>query len=152
MESTQTGKIIGEKFKKYVVDEINQRQIAHGSGTDTDRTPEQLHYLNSKTAFVRMASGVYIEEKRNNEEEFRDGNKSNGLAKHYVLSGGVSRLSDLPGTNPLEQRSTGGAPNTIDSGAYNIQPKDAASEFPNQHMPGIESVNIQHQNRVSIVK
>ena len=152
MESIQTGKIIGEKFKKYVVDEINQRQIAHGSGTDTDRTPDQLHYLNSKTSFVRMASGVYIEEARINEEEFRLENVNMALARHYVLSGGVSRLSDEKGTHPLQQRSTGDTPTTLDTGVFGVHPQKNDSNFPNQPMPGIESVNIQHQNRGSIVK
>ena len=46
------GKIIGEKFKQYVIDEIKQRQKAHGSGTTTDRTLDQLQYLNSKTELI----------------------------------------------------------------------------------------------------
>ena len=146
------GKIIGEKFKQYVIDEIKQRQKAHGSGTTTDRTLEQLQYLNSKTAFVRMASGVYIEEARNLEEEFRPKEINMALARNYVLSGGVSRLSDSPGTLPLKQRSTGDKPNKIDTGAYNVHPQKYDSNFPNQPMPGIESVDIQHQNRGSIVK
>ena len=146
------GKIIGEKFKQYVVDEIKQRQKAHGSGTTTDRTLEQLQYLNSKTAFVRMASGVYINEARTKEEEFRPGNKNMALARNYVLSGGVSRLSNDGGTQQLQQRSTGDKPTQIDTGAYNVHPQINDSNFPNQPMPGIESVDIQHQNRGSIVK
>ena len=146
------GKIIGEKFKKYVIDEIEQRQKAHGSGTTTDRTLEQLQYLNSKTAFVRMASGVYINEARINEEEFRLENQNMALARNYVLSGGVSRVSDEKGTHPLIQRSTGDNPTKIDTGAYNVHPQKNDSNFPNQPMPGIESVDIQHQNRGSIVK
>jgi len=127
------GKIIGEKFKQYVIDEIKQRQIAHGSGVTTDRTLEQLQYLNSKTAFVRMASGVYIEEARNTKEGFRDGNKNMALAKHYILSGGTSRYSSTKDTtNPLEQRSTGGTPTQIDSGAYNVHPQSTTSAWKSQ--------------------
>lgn len=146
------GKIIGEKFKQYVIDEIKQRQIAHGSGVTTDRTLEQLQYLNSKTAFVRMASGVYIDEARTDEEEFRLENINMALARNYVLSGGVSRLSDKEGTHPLIQRSTGDNPTTLDTGVYGVHPQKNDSNFPNQPMPGIESVDIQHQNRGSIVK
>lgn len=152
MENQQKGKIIGERFKQYVIDEIKQRQKAHGSGTTTDRTLDQLQYLNAKTAFVRMASGVYIDEARNKEEEFRPGNINMALARHYVLSGGVSRLPDEEGTHPLQQRSTGDAPTKIDTGVYGVHPQTNDSNFPNQPMPGIESVDIQCINRGSTVQ
>ena len=42
-------KIIGEKLKPYVTDQIKTRQKAHGSGTDgTTRSLDQITYLNSK--------------------------------------------------------------------------------------------------------
>ena len=52
--------IIGEQIHDYVAKQINKRQKAHGSGQDgTVRTPEQISYLNSKTAWVKLASGVW---------------------------------------------------------------------------------------------
>ena len=58
--------IIGEPFKNYVAKQINARQKAHGSGTDgTSRTPEQIAYLNSKTAWLKLASGIKIDNGEN---------------------------------------------------------------------------------------
>ena len=62
------GKIIGEPFKKYVRSQINQRQNAHGSGVTNSRTPDQLAYLNSKTAWIKLASGTKITSERINKE------------------------------------------------------------------------------------
>jgi hypothetical protein len=58
------GRIIGEQFKKYVVNQIKQRQKAHGSGVNGERTMDQLTYLNSKTAWVKLASGVFVSDER----------------------------------------------------------------------------------------
>ena len=53
--------IIGEPFPDYVNEQIKIRQTAHGSGINTFRTPDQLAYLNSKTAWVKLASSVKID-------------------------------------------------------------------------------------------
>ena len=61
--------IIGEQIPKYVSTQINKRQEAHGSGQDgKERTPEQISYLNSKTAWVKLASGVSLDDKRIQDE------------------------------------------------------------------------------------
>jgi hypothetical protein len=55
--------IIGEEVRPYVSDQINARQILHGSGTDSNpRTNDQLVILNSNTSWVKFASGVKIDD------------------------------------------------------------------------------------------
>ena len=49
--------IIGESFEEYVNDQIKVRQKVYGS---KNRTPEQLTYLNGRTAWVRLISSVNI--------------------------------------------------------------------------------------------
>jgi hypothetical protein len=49
------GNVVGEPFEKYVADQINIRQNLHGK---INRTGEDLAVLNSKTAWVKLASGV----------------------------------------------------------------------------------------------
>jgi hypothetical protein len=61
--------IIGEPFPDYVNGQINIRQAAHGSGINTFRTPDQLTYLNSKTAWVKLASSVKIGNKFQSKDE-----------------------------------------------------------------------------------
>jgi hypothetical protein len=86
--------IIGEPFKPYVSKQITQRQKAHGSGTlGTDRTPEQLAYLNSKTAWVKLASGIKIGSKFPKEAGISPSSWAT-LAKQYVLFSGTSQLKN----------------------------------------------------------
>ena len=147
-------KIVGETLKPYVIDQIKIRQgnKGHGSGVNSQRESDTLMYLNSKTAFVNLASSVYISPERIADEKLIKGNHSFSLAKNYVLSGGVSRLV---GTNDwtLLQRSTGYTPQSRYSGAYNVRPQaDNTSGLINNPMPGIIDVNIQPINRGSITK
>ena len=49
--------IIGEEFVDYVCTQINTRQTAHGAGAGGGtRTNSELIYLNSKSAWVKLAS------------------------------------------------------------------------------------------------
>ena len=58
------GNIVGQSLSDYLKEEIEIRQGTHGSGFDGDlRTPEQINYLNSRLAWVKMASSVEIVDK-----------------------------------------------------------------------------------------
>ena len=148
--------IIGEPFKKYVAGQINQRQKAHGSGTlQNPRTPEYISYLNSKTAWVKLASGVSIDTDRTAKEKIRDGLAWTALAKNYVLFGGTSRLEG----DKLKQRGTyaDGSNNVWDyyKGTYNVSANKSISnentgDFGLAPMPGITGVEIKCLNRGSI--
>ena len=157
------GKILGEPFKKYVIDQIEQRQLAHGSGTDGNaRTLDQITYLNSKTSWVKLASGTRITNERIQEEKIRDGYSWDSLAKKHVLYGGLSSLFDVEAnkyTDILRPRGTAayeGEGNNIWStswGTYNVNASSKAeSEFGLVPMPGITSVEVKCINRGSIKK
>ena len=144
--------IIGEQIPKYVSTQINKRQEAHGSGQDgKERTPEQISYLNSKTAWVKLASGVSLNSKRAGDELIESKFADAQLAKKHVLFNGTSGLSntlqtDLNGNQyyPLEQR------NTFND-KYNVNATTTGfSEFGYVPMPGIESAEIKCMNRGSI--
>jgi hypothetical protein len=149
------GKIIGEQFRSYVSDQINTRQKAHGSGADgTARTLNQLSYLNSKTAWVKLASGVFVSGSRSVEEfGSTEGGKNSGdvLAKKNVLFGGTSNMQ---GSTSLTQRGTyDDSPKNIydfEKGTYNVKVGEEPSEFGLVPMPGIESVDVKSLNRGSI--
>jgi len=155
--------IIGEPIASYVYDQNKTRQKIHGSGTpDNPRTPEYIAYLNSKTAWVKMASGIRVTPERLKKETDSHGHSINpnnawdSLAKNYILFSGVSRLID----DKLQPRgtSTDGANNIYSwyNGTYNINPfstsNNITGEFGLVPMPGIESVDIKCQNRGSIKK
>ena len=146
--------LVGEQIPDYVQKQIEVRQAAYGSGSLSDfpRTDEILTYSNSKNAFIKMASGVSVSGSKLEELGFGgadiDTFKGMGLAKEYVLFGGVSRMSqinnDRGGTDGILSQRTGFI--GID-GAYNTD-----SDFGIIPMPGIESLEIKSLNRGSLKK
>lgn len=153
--------IIGEPLHKYVTEQINVRQKAHGSGVDSynPRTPEYFSYLNSKTAWVKLASGVNIKSDRigsgGKDKEISDSYAGTELAKNYILFSGTSRLKD----KKLEPRGTRNSPTNIwdfYDGAYNVNANltdnSATGEFGLVPMPGIIDMEVKCLNRGSIKK
>ena len=145
--------IIGEQIPKYVSTQINKRQEIHGSGQDgKERTAEQIAYLNSKTAWVKLASGVSLEDARIVEEKLRGGTAdmpNSTLAKRYILFNGTSRIEN----NRLTQRGTHPTKDNVTDfydGTYNVNALTENSEFGLIPMPGIESAEIKCMNRGSI--
>lgn len=59
--SSSNGNLLGEPFKDYVNDQITTRQKVHGK---KNRTVKELQYLNTRNAWVKLASGVFIEQER----------------------------------------------------------------------------------------
>lgn len=86
------GNIVGEPFKDYVKKQINLRQEIHGKKI---RTEKELIYLNSRTSWVKLASGTSIEQDRldlipelKNSPEFL----GTGLARNFLLFNGTNTL------------------------------------------------------------
>ena len=144
--------IIGEEFEDYVRKQINVRQKIHGSGTPNNpRSVKYLNYLNSKTAWVKLASGVSISEERLQREGMNTSFHEMELAKNRVLFGGTSKLNG----DKLTQRGTSPTENNISDpnvGTYNVNQKNQTNdlEFGLVPMPGITSVDIKNKNRGSI--
>jgi hypothetical protein len=148
-----TNNIIGEEFADYVQKQITVRQKIHGSGTSNNPRPiEYLNYLNSKTAWVKLASGVSISKERLEREGMDSITSGMDLAKKRVLFGGVASLEG----KKLTQRGTNSDRNLNitdpDSGTYNVNQKNKIDdlEFGLVPMPGITSVDIKNKNRGSI--
>ena len=55
------GNLLGEPFKEYVDNQIEVRQEVHGKA---NRTLEELQYLNSKNAWIKLASGTSFDKDR----------------------------------------------------------------------------------------
>jgi hypothetical protein len=145
--------LIGEEFEEYVRKQINVRQKIHGSGTPNNpRSVEYLNYLNSKTAWVKLASGVKITKERLEREGMDSSFSEMELAKQRVLFGGVASLNK----RKLTQRGTSKDRNLNitdpNSGTYNVNQKNEINdlEFGLVPMPGITSVDIKNKNRGSI--
>ena len=125
--------IVGEGVAPFVKSQVEQREKVHGS---INRTNDQLLYLNSKTAFVKMVSSVDV-----TEDIFNLGLTDSKLAEQYVLFNGVTDES----TNT--QRSGIARDKSINSlNAYGI----GGLEFGLKPMMGITSVDIKNENRGSL--
>jgi hypothetical protein len=107
--------IFRESFPNFIQEELTRRQAGMAS-----RSPAFLHQLNSRSAWVRMTSGVNY-------------NGSSDLAKKYVMQGGILNGDNLrsglggTGTSSYDLLSPGGKTNRL-----GIRP-----------MPGITNVSIQ---------
>jgi hypothetical protein len=175
------GNIIGQPLDGYVAEQINARQILHGSGVrsnDNERNPDQINILNSNTAWIKLASGVSIDPNGPGMQKLKDlgfteTERSNlsgmGLAKKYVLYAGTSQYNN--GT--LSQRE-GFRPPTFESvykdselkGAIARDSEDSSyiysrnlnsqglheSDSGYAPMPGIISAEIKALNRGSLEK
>lgn len=146
--------IVGEDLKPYVKEQILARQKKLGNTTKTD---EDLVYFNAKSAWVKLASGVSVNEtivKRffNIETDNSgvptaagqadlDALKGKGLAQKYVLFGGTS--IQTPGN--LTQRE--GISGNLNNDSYDIN-----SDYGIIPFPGIQDVNIKCLNRGSLKK
>jgi len=143
--------IIGGPFQKYVNDQIDVRQQIHGSGYgESNKTQQEITYLNGRNSWVKVASSVKIEDiKRLTDIGFTqteaDRYKGIGLAKEYVLFNGTSRVRDgnsILGRSGIDQRKE-----LSNTGAYGA---GGTNTFGIQAMPGITGFNVAHNNIGSI--
>jgi hypothetical protein len=149
--------IIGEQIQSYVAKQINLRQKAHGSGVGTDvRTPDVITYLNSKTAWVKLASGVNVSSGRLQKDGIQTKYSDIELSKNNILFAGTSK-SDTSTYNLTQRGTSTLAYDNLygsDNGIYNVNNSTNAysPEFGLVPMPGIESAEIKCLNRGSIKK
>jgi len=141
--------IVGEQFQTYVSDQINKRQKIHGK---ENRSVEDLQYLNSKTAWVKLASGVSLKgDERIKDLGWNGIGQGTDLAKKYVLFGGTSFKSD---NSTTLQQLEGFKTYQVWRNTYNVNAKQQKEnlDFGFVPPPGIESVDVKNMNRGSIKK
>ena len=162
------GNIIGQPLEGYVANQIKARQTLHGSGVRFDfneRNPDQLNILNSNTAWIKLASGVSIDDdERLKSLGFSSSERASllgmGLAKKYILYAGTSAyengtLSQRDGFKPPSFE--GSIARDAEDSSYiysrnlNLDGKHAA-DTGYAPMPGIISAEIKALNRGSLEK
>lgn len=118
-------------FNKSIKDQLEVRQKAIN-----DRTPQNLSYMNSRNAWIRLSSSVNtftggITDKTTLEELNNDGKYDNKLAKQYVLQGGI--LNDNKLRAGLGDFSNAYSNKASDGTAYKLGIRP---------MPGITNIDI----------
>lgn len=140
------GNIVGEPFDDYVYNQITARQKLHGS---FNRTQRQLNYLNSKTGWVKLTSGVIVNsegQKRLDKLGISGAGltMADGLNSRFVLFGGTYQDSATYGKKMFEGLSTGDS--VLNANAYGL----GGLEQGYRPMPGITSAETKFRNRGAI--
>ena len=137
--------VVGEPFKEYVNSQIRVRQQAHGSGFKSTRSDKDLVYLNSRNAWVKVASSVDVipEDGITKLKELGlDPNLTRDqLSKKAILFNGTSEFG-----NKTQPGGVASNNSIFNNSAYGF----GGSSFGLQPMPGITSFTIGHNNIGSI--
>jgi len=153
--------IIGESFEEYVNEQIKVRQRIYGS---KQRTPQELTYLNGRTAWVRLISSVNIENNPSGSNDEGDKKlqslnlpevyKDSLLAETFVLFAGTSNnteASSNPSVNNLRRGINTNTKIQLSDTAYGIGTfENGINEFGIQPMPTLGDVEIKYKNRGSL--
>ena len=149
--------LVGESFAPWVKDQVEARQNLLGRRTAQKYTNEELRYINGKTAFLRLVSGVNINSDKgpNNTTRLQDLGLSdsllgNELAKFFVLEGGTSFFPSGASNGITEFRSgivdkLNGT--NLEDNAYGFASSEQYGYSP---MPGLISADIKSLNRGSL--
>jgi len=136
--------IVGEQLYPEISEQIRVRQRIYGS---QNRTPQQLQYLNARTAFVKLVSSVNISSDfEPTSPELLSLQKqgklnSNSLAKDFVLFNGTQDADINQGRGGIARDGS-----IINNSAYGL----GGLEFGIRPMPGILSAEIKTENRGSL--
>ena len=134
--------IIGEGINPTISNQIKTRQKVYGS---INRTPEQIEYLNSRTAWCKLISSVNITDDFNPAstelKSILGRIKGNNLAKDFVLFNGTQDADTNKGRAGLARNGS-----YINSSAYGL----GGLEFGARPMPGITKMATKTENRGSL--
>ena len=134
--------IVGEGINPKISDQIKVRQNVYGS---LNRDPEQIEYLNSRTAFARLVSSVNVTEKFNPAsaelKTILNDIRGNTLAKRFTLFNGTTNEA-----LNLQRSGIARDGSIINPNAYGL----GGLEFGIRPMPGIVSANTKTENRGSL--
>jgi hypothetical protein len=135
--------ILGESFKDYVIRQINTRQEKLSA---LDKDNALLKYLSSKTSFIRLTSGVDIDENLLTYYNlpFTYGTKEN-LAKQFVLE--AAKFKNQNDTTESPSKFTSGVGYSDVATSYGFS---SDSDYGLVPPPGITMVSVKTLNRGTI--
>jgi hypothetical protein len=154
--------LVGESFAPWVKDQVEARQNLLGRRAGERYTNNELRYMNSKTSFLRLVSGVNINENFSPSNTTRledlglsDDFLNEKLARHFVLEGGttiISQSASNPSGNPQFRSGLAKSLNATDTslnsmGVYGLA---SSEEYGYSPMPGLIDAEIKSLNRGSL--
>lgn len=144
------GNILGEPFRPYVQNQINKRQRVYGG----EKYADEIYYLNSRNAWIKLASGVSIDERR---MKLLEGNPlvegvplGSSLARGNILFNGLTSNANDRDTVGKDLRS-GISSDETDTPAYGVGGFGGIDgNFGFSPLPGITEASLTTLNRGSI--
>jgi hypothetical protein len=134
--------ILGESFKPYVTEQINKRQEKLSS---LNKDNDLLKYLTSNTAFIRLTSGVNVDENILSGYELPTDLKGNRLASQYILE--AARFKDLNLPSADKTSFTSGVKYDNIYSSYGFLSNSSYGYVP---PPGITQIDVKTLNRGTI--
>jgi hypothetical protein len=144
--------IIGESFKPYVADQIKIRQQKLNNNSLRDQ--DLLKYINNKTSWIRLSSGVNVTSTKLKELGLPEALSDNKLAISNVLFSSYQYVN--PGSNSDDWRgrfTAGVGYSALGSNGYdslNSYGFNSNSDYGLVPPPGIKSIDIKALNRGSL--
>jgi len=140
--------IVGEDFNQEIAKQVIQRQKIYGS---INRSNEELTYLNARTGWCKLMSGVSVNPAElNTFANIRNLNIPSGnfLAQNHVLWNGVTSFNTENNTSFWNNQGIATDKSVFNDGAYGF----GGLELGIRPMPGIISAEIKTETRGSIKK
>lgn len=143
-------KVVGEPFEGWVNSQIVDRQRIYSSGFNSNRTAQQIQYLNGRSSWVKAGSGVDVASLNRLTRigiENASPYQSSNLAKSFVLWNTITTGGNTS-ESALNRSGVASYNSLINNSAYGF----GGTEFGIQPPPGIISFEVDHLNRGSIRK
>ena len=144
------GNVLGEPFKEYVSKQISTRQDIHGSAR---RGTQELQYLNSRNAWIKLASGASFKRERldllGTNPLVVGVEEGNALSRQNVLFNGLGKNEGKTKISKKTVSNRSGVRGNEQNIAYGV---GGTQEYGYSPMPGIVSADIKDLNRGSIKK
>jgi hypothetical protein len=134
--------ILGESFKPWVINQINKRQEKLSS---LNKDNDLLKYLTSNTAFIRLTSGVNVDENILFGYELPTNLADSNLASQYVLE--AARFKNPNSTLPEDPTFTSGVKYDSIYSSYGFLSNSNYGYVP---PPGITQMDVKTLNRGTI--
>lgn len=137
--------IVGEPFDEWVNKQIDNRQKVHGS---QNRDSKILSYLNSKTGWIKLTSGVKVsnDDRMKKIGLYPHNFTDTRLAERFILFGGVFDENSPETLNAGIYRGNDKGQSILDNKAYGL----GGNDFGLRPMAGIKSAETKFRNRGSI--
>jgi hypothetical protein len=139
--------IVGEGINKKIEKQVVQRQKVYGS---INRSNEELTYLNTRTGWCKLMSGVSVEPTElDKSSNIRNLNLPSGinLAKNYMLWNGITSVN-IENQSHWNSQGIAMDGSILNTGTYGL----GGLELGIRPMPGIISAEIKTETRGSIKK